>query len=88
MCVWLPAAKRLTHPLQPLALQRLRGGEFALGVQQQSEIVDAGERVLVPTAEVSRRTFSASRYSGSASSYLPWSCSSVASLFHVKTGLL
>eukprot|EP00964_Phaeocystis_antarctica_P016677 scaffold9175_cov57-Phaeocystis_antarctica.AAC.6 len=37
--------------LQRLAEQRLSGGEVTLGTQQQAEVVDAGKRVLMPTAE-------------------------------------
>ena len=47
----MPTAEGLAPPLQRLAAQRLGRGEVALGLQQQAEVADAGERVRMPTAE-------------------------------------
>ena len=44
-------AKGLAPPLQRLAVQRLRGGEVTLGLQQHAEVADGVERVRMPTAE-------------------------------------
>ena len=47
----MPIAERLAPRLQRLAEQRLRGGEVALGLQQQAEVVDGSVRVRMTTAE-------------------------------------
>ena len=47
----MPIAVGLALPHQRLALQRLCGGEVALGVQQRAEVADGEERVWMSIAE-------------------------------------
>eukprot|EP00964_Phaeocystis_antarctica_P053745 scaffold31553_cov63-Phaeocystis_antarctica.AAC.3 len=47
----MPVAEGLAQPLQRLAVQRLRGGEVALGVKQVAEVVDGDERAWMPITE-------------------------------------
>ena len=47
----VPVAEGLAPCLQCLAVQRLGGGEVALGVQQHAEVVDGDERARMPIAE-------------------------------------
>eukprot|EP00964_Phaeocystis_antarctica_P106953 scaffold71729_cov61-Phaeocystis_antarctica.AAC.1 len=47
----MPVAEGLAPPLQRLAEERLSGGEVTLVLQQQTEVVDGGERARMPIAE-------------------------------------
>eukprot|EP00964_Phaeocystis_antarctica_P107794 scaffold72456_cov73-Phaeocystis_antarctica.AAC.2 len=47
----MPIPERLTLHLHGLAVQRLSGGDLALGPQQHAEVVDLHERVRMPIAE-------------------------------------
>ena len=72
----MPIAEGLAPHLQRLAAQRLRGGEVALGLSSMPRLLMEVSVSGCRLPRVSRRTFSASRYSGSAAARSPLACSS------------